>query len=64
MISLHNVGIGAGASTTQLEVDPEQISSLAADPNEASRTVVTMQNGTWFLVAESVEEIKALLEGA
>jgi uncharacterized protein YlzI (FlbEa/FlbD family) len=62
MIQLTNLETGAGTDGTPLEVDEKSISSLSADPVEASRTVVTMMNGTWFLVSESVEEIEVLIE--
>lgn len=61
MIRLTNLGIGAGTDSTPLDVDESLISSVAADPNESSRTIVTMQNGTWFLVSESIPEIEALM---
>jgi hypothetical protein len=64
LIQLHNLGIGAGADSTPLDVDEQAISSLAADPVEESRTVVTMNNGTWFLVSESIPEIENLIEMA
>ena len=64
MIRLTNLGIGAGTHSTPLDVDEVGISSLAADPVEHSRTVVTMNNGTWYIVAETVPEIEALIEQA
>ena len=64
MIRLTNIGIGAGTDSTPLDVDEAEISSLAADPVEESRTVVTMSNGVFFVVSESVDEIENLISVA
>jgi uncharacterized protein YlzI (FlbEa/FlbD family) len=63
MINLTDLGT-IGVNRRSLAVDPKQIVSLSADPVEANRTVVTLLNGTWFLVAESISEINSLIETA
>jgi uncharacterized protein YlzI (FlbEa/FlbD family) len=63
VITLTNLGVGAGP-TTPVEINESQISSIAVDPNEHTRTVVTLMNGTWFLVAESEDQINALIAEA
>ena len=62
MIRLTNIGIGAGSDHTDLDVDESAIVSLAADPVEESRTVVTLSTGTSYLVSESVEQIESLIK--
>jgi hypothetical protein len=62
VIQLHNLGIGAGDDSTPLDIDEAGISTLAVDPVEASRTIVTMNTGNWYLVSESVGEIERLIQ--
>lgn len=61
MIELHDLG-QSGVNDTPLAIDEKYIVSLSADPVEASRTVVTLASGVWFLVSESVAEIEAMIE--
>jgi uncharacterized protein YlzI (FlbEa/FlbD family) len=64
MIRLTDLGTSGAGNGEPLDIDEKQISSLEADPVEASRTVVTMDSGTWFLVAESVSQIETLIAAA
>jgi uncharacterized protein YlzI (FlbEa/FlbD family) len=63
MIQLTDLG-HLGLGNDPLDLDETQVSSVSVDPVESDRTVVTMQNGTWFLVSESVEEVNNLISAA
>lgn len=65
MIRLTDCGT-TGLNSDPVDLDETEISSLSADPVRpgADKTVVTMKNGTWFLVRESPDAIKELMAQA
>ena len=63
MIRLTDLG-ATGTESDPLDVDETQIESLALDPVQSDRVVVTMKSGNWFLVSESVKEIERLIQSA
>jgi uncharacterized protein YlzI (FlbEa/FlbD family) len=64
MITLTDVGMGVGEEP--LEIDPGQIASVAPLPFEpdGEGSIVTLSNGVWYRVQESVEEVNQMITDA
>lgn len=64
-ITLTNCGT-SGLDHSPVEIDPNDIASIATDPAipDSGKTVVTMKDGTWFLVSELAVQIEELTQEA
>lgn len=60
MIRLTDLGT-TGTENNPLDIDENDIVSIAVDPVEDDRTVVTLNDGVYYLVSESIEEIEMLI---
>jgi uncharacterized protein YlzI (FlbEa/FlbD family) len=62
MITLTDCGT-TGLQSTPVEIDETQIASIAADPvrPDEPKLVVTLTNGQWYLVSESLSQIDTLI---
>jgi len=55
-----------GLGNNPLEIESTDVVSVSVDPArpDEPKSVVTMNNGTWFLVQGSVDEVKAKIFGS